>query len=115
MRGGERIAVAGDDLVPGDIVLLDAGDKVPADLRLDRGRRGFARGRSHADGAKSVPVRQETQQSVEAAGIAGRQALDGVQTKKRHHGDRGHGAWRCDGDQPQIMGKLTDNQGASAP
>lgn len=34
MRGGERISVEGKCLVPGDIVLLEAGDKVPADLRL---------------------------------------------------------------------------------
>lgn len=34
IRGGERISIEGDQLVPGDIVLLEAGDKVPADLRL---------------------------------------------------------------------------------
>lgn len=34
LRGGERRAVDGDNLVSGDIVLLEAGDKVPADLRL---------------------------------------------------------------------------------
>lgn len=34
IRGGERISVEGKYLVPGDIVLLEAGDKVPADLRL---------------------------------------------------------------------------------
>jgi magnesium-transporting ATPase (P-type) len=34
LRGGERASVAGEALVPGDIVLLEAGDKVPADLRL---------------------------------------------------------------------------------
>ncbi len=33
-RGGHVEQVASDDLVPGDIVLLDAGDFVPADLRL---------------------------------------------------------------------------------
>lgn len=36
LRGGERRAVDGDNLVSGDIVLLEAGDKVPADLRLFR-------------------------------------------------------------------------------
>lgn len=34
IRGGERIRIEGEQLVPGDIVLLEAGDKVPADLRL---------------------------------------------------------------------------------
>ncbi len=34
IRGGERMTVVGENLVPGDIVLLEAGDKVPADLRL---------------------------------------------------------------------------------
>jgi len=34
LRGGERHTVAGEELVPGDIVLLEAGDRVPADLRL---------------------------------------------------------------------------------
>ena len=33
-RDGQRVSVAGEDLVPGDIVLLEAGDKVPADIRL---------------------------------------------------------------------------------
>ena len=34
IRGDERISIEGDQLVPGDIVLIEAGDKVPADLRL---------------------------------------------------------------------------------
>lgn len=34
IRNGERISIEGDQLVPGDIVLLEAGDKVPADLRM---------------------------------------------------------------------------------
>lgn len=33
-RDGERHGIDGDQLVPGDVVLLEAGDKVPADLRL---------------------------------------------------------------------------------
>jgi magnesium-transporting ATPase (P-type) len=34
LRGGQRISIEGEQIVPGDIVLLEAGDKVPADLRL---------------------------------------------------------------------------------
>lgn len=34
IRAGERIGIDGENLVPGDIVLLEAGDKVPADVRL---------------------------------------------------------------------------------
>jgi magnesium-transporting ATPase (P-type) len=34
IRDGERISIEGEALVPGDIVLLEAGDKVPADIRL---------------------------------------------------------------------------------
>jgi magnesium-transporting ATPase (P-type) len=34
IRSGERICIEGEQVVPGDIVLLEAGDKVPADLRL---------------------------------------------------------------------------------
>ncbi|ADE13089.1 cation-transporting P-type ATPase [Sideroxydans lithotrophicus] len=34
LRGGKRVVVAAETLVPGDIVLLQSGDKVPADLRL---------------------------------------------------------------------------------
>lgn len=34
LRGGARLPVDAEELVPGDIVFLAAGDKVPADLRL---------------------------------------------------------------------------------
>ena len=37
-RGGRVIDVPAEDLVPGDIVLLQSGDKVPADLYLIRSR-----------------------------------------------------------------------------
>lgn len=34
LRGGQRASVPAEELVRGDIVLLEAGDRVPADLRL---------------------------------------------------------------------------------
>ena len=34
IRDGRRQTIEGEQLVPGDIVLLDAGDKLPADLRF---------------------------------------------------------------------------------
>src|SRR3546814_11626901 len=34
LRDGARQTIAVPDLVPGDIVMLEAGDRVPADLRL---------------------------------------------------------------------------------
>ena len=34
LRGGERVEVSADDLVPGDVVLLQSGDQVPADARV---------------------------------------------------------------------------------
>ena len=34
LRDGRRISVAAADIVPGDVVLREAGDRVPADLRI---------------------------------------------------------------------------------
>jgi magnesium-transporting ATPase (P-type) len=38
IRDGRRVTIGADKVVPGDIVLLEAGDRVPADLRLVRAR-----------------------------------------------------------------------------
>ncbi len=39
IRDGRRLQVEVRDLTPGDVVLIEAGDRVPADLRLLRARR----------------------------------------------------------------------------
>ena len=36
LRSGRQTTIAAEELVPGDVVLLQSGDKVPADLRLFR-------------------------------------------------------------------------------
>ncbi|GEC20059.1 ATPase [Pseudonocardia hydrocarbonoxydans] len=58
LRDGHRVTVAAEELVRGDVVLLDAGDRISADLRLDRVD-GLALDESLLTG-ESVPVRPDT-------------------------------------------------------
>lgn len=52
-RDGQPMVVEADTLVPGDIVLLKSGDKVPADVRLITATNLQARGRwLFGDGGK---------------------------------------------------------------
>lgn len=66
LHDGRRVSVDGASLVPGDIVLLEAGDKVPADLRVIEAR-GLAAQEAILTG-ESVPV--EKGQSPVAADAA---------------------------------------------
>ena len=66
LRDGQRISVDGAALVPGDIVLLEAGDKVPADLRVIEAR-GLAAQEAILTG-ESVPVEKgQSPVAVDAA------------------------------------------------
>jgi magnesium-transporting ATPase (P-type) len=60
IRDGERMSIEGEDLVRGDIVLLEAGDKVPADLRLLK-THGMSVQEAILTG-ESVPVEKHTKQ-----------------------------------------------------
>ncbi|MBO9622951.1 MAG: HAD-IC family P-type ATPase [Sphingomonas sp.] len=54
LRGGDTRLVPGESLVPGDVVLLESGDKIPADLRLIDARN--LRAEEAALTGESVPV-----------------------------------------------------------
>ena len=58
VRAGERRTIPAEDLAPGDVVLLEAGDKTPADLRLLRAR-GLQIQEAILTG-ESVPVEKQT-------------------------------------------------------
>ncbi|GAB4362434.1 MAG: cation-transporting P-type ATPase [Oricola sp.] len=73
IRAGERRTIDGEDLVPGDIVLLEAGDKVPADLRLIRSH-GLQIQEAILTG-ESVPVEKSTAPVAEDAAPADRACM----------------------------------------
>ena len=72
-RDGRFISLAAEQLVPGDVVLLQSGDKVPADLRLFKARE------LRIDEAmltgESVPAEKFTQPVAENAAIGDRKCI----------------------------------------
>jgi len=73
LRDGRRVTVDGVDLVSGDIVLLEAGDKVPADLRVTEAR-GLAAQEAILTG-ESVPVEKTTDPVAADAPLGDRQSM----------------------------------------
>jgi magnesium-transporting ATPase (P-type) len=73
LRAGERMSVDGERLVPGDIVLLEAGDKVPADLRLIVSH-GLSVQEAVLTG-ESVPVEKRTAAVADAAALGDRACM----------------------------------------
>jgi len=71
LRDGQRRTVPGADLVPGDVVLIEAGDRVPADLRLLEGR-DLSADEAMLTG-ESVPVDKQTE-PVAAGAVLGDRA-----------------------------------------
>ncbi|MBI4194321.1 MAG: cation-transporting P-type ATPase [Betaproteobacteria bacterium] len=73
LRDGRRREIPADELVPGDVVLLASGDKVPADLRLIEVR--TLRVEEAALTGESVPVEKSLRPVAEAATIGDRACM----------------------------------------
>lgn len=73
IRGNERVNIEGELLVPGDIVLLEAGDKLPADLRLLTAH-GLMVQEAILTG-ESVPVEKQTEPVAEQAALGDRSCM----------------------------------------
>jgi magnesium-transporting ATPase (P-type) len=72
-RDGKIISIAAEQLVPGDVVILQSGDKVPADLRLFKIRQ------LRVDEAiltgESVPTEKSVAPAAELASVVDRQSM----------------------------------------
>lgn len=73
LRGGKRTSIDSADVVPGDIVLLEAGEKVPADLRLLEAS-GLRIEEAILTG-ESVPVEKSTKPVQEEAPLGDRACM----------------------------------------
>jgi magnesium-transporting ATPase (P-type) len=70
LRGGRRLTVPAEELVPGDVVILEAGDRVPADIRLLKAR--GLRVMEAALTGESVPVEKDVARVAADAPIGDR-------------------------------------------
>ena len=73
LRDGRRVEVPAEELVPGDVVALQSGDKVPADLRLLRVR--SLRIEEAALTGESVPVEKDIEPVADDAVVGDRSAM----------------------------------------
>jgi len=73
LRSGRRVNIPGEDLVPGDVVLLEAGDRVPADVRLNDVR-GLSIQESALTG-ESLPVDKRTDPVAPEAALGDRRSM----------------------------------------
>ncbi|MCC6667615.1 MAG: HAD-IC family P-type ATPase [Polyangiaceae bacterium] len=109
LRGGERHEVESVELVPGDVVLLEAGAKVPADLRL-LSATGLEVDESLLTGESAAAPKDATTTVPEEAGVADRMnmAFAGTMTVR----GKAHGAVVATGSKTEL-GALSIALGAS--
>lgn len=107
LRGGMRHKIDAHELVPGDIVLLESGDKIPADLRLIRVK--SLRVSEAALTGESVPVEKGT-------GVVNAEAALGDRSSMAYSGTQvaygqAHGVVVATGSQTEIgkIGNLVGN------
>ncbi len=73
LRGGETRMIPAEELVPGDIVLLESGDKIPADLRLAEVKN--LRTEEAALTGESVPAEKITDPVPEKSTVGDRECM----------------------------------------
>src|SRR5262252_9296799 len=73
VRGGKTRMLPAEELVPGDVVLLESGDKVPADLRLAEVKN--LRTEEAALTGESVPADKNTDPVSERASVGDRESM----------------------------------------
>jgi Ca2+-transporting ATPase len=100
-RGGETLRVTSTQLVPGDVVLLQSGDRVPADLRLLHQRN--LQIEEAALTGESVPVQKQTAPLPAGAILAERTNLAFTGTLVTY--GRGEGLVFATGDRTE-MGRI---------
>jgi magnesium-transporting ATPase (P-type) len=73
IRGGETRLISSEELVPGDVVLLESGDRIPADLRLVDVKN--LRTEEAALTGESVPIDKTTAAVGERATVGDREGM----------------------------------------
>src|SRR5262252_8940762 len=73
IRGRETRLIPAEDLVPGDVVLLESGDRIPADLRLIEVKN--LRTEEAALTGESVPIDKTTEAVTEKATVGDREGM----------------------------------------
>ncbi len=98
LRNGKQVTIPAEELVPGDVVLLQSGDKVPADLRLFRVK-GLQIQESVLTG-ESMAVEKITDPIAQAAVIGDRRCMAYSGTLVTH--GQGNGVVIATGSQTEI-------------
>ena len=98
LRGGERCELPAEELVPGDVVLLASGDKVPADLRLLEVKN--LRVDEAALTGESQPVEKQSAPVPEAASLGDRLCMAYTGTLVTH--GQAHGVVVATGERTEI-------------